>query len=112
MKIGFIGLGNVAGNLSDSLIRNGHDASALDPNTDRLVTQKVNVAQGQRKVRPVLRSFKKFSFDGVVKLFRTQRAWVLRVSPCHLIELIKRVWQLTGNQANSIESLRSLVRFQ
>ena len=54
MKIGFIGLGNVAGNLSDSLIRNGHDASALDPNTDRLVTQKVNVAQGQRKVRPIL----------------------------------------------------------
>ena len=34
MRIGFIGLGNVGGKLSGSLIRNGHDVSALDLNAD------------------------------------------------------------------------------
>ena len=36
MKIGFIGLGNVGGKLSGSLIRNGHDVSVLDLNPDRV----------------------------------------------------------------------------
>jgi 3-hydroxyisobutyrate dehydrogenase len=40
MKIGFIGLGNVGGKLSGSLIRNGHDVSVLDLNAD-LVAQKI-----------------------------------------------------------------------
>lgn len=39
MKIGFIGLGNVGGKLSGSLIRNGHDVSVLDLNPD-LTAQK------------------------------------------------------------------------
>ena len=68
MKIGFIGLGNVDGKLRVGLIRNGHDASVLNLNTDHVVIQKVAVAKGQRKVRPILGSSKKFSFDGVVKL--------------------------------------------
>lgn len=40
MKIGFIGLGNVGGKLSGSLIRNGHDVSVHDLNAD-LVADKV-----------------------------------------------------------------------
>ena len=40
MKIGFIGLGNVGGKLSGSLIRNGHDVTVLDLNLD-LMHQKV-----------------------------------------------------------------------
>jgi 3-hydroxyisobutyrate dehydrogenase len=40
MKIGFIGLGNVGGKLSGSLIRNGHDVTVLDLNPD-LVAEKV-----------------------------------------------------------------------
>ena len=40
MKIGFIGLGNVGGKLSGSLIRNGHDVTVLDLNPD-LMHQKV-----------------------------------------------------------------------
>ena len=40
MKIGFIGLGNVGGKLSGSLIRNGHDVSVHDLNTN-LVADKV-----------------------------------------------------------------------
>lgn len=34
MKIGFIGLGNVGGKLSGSLLRNGHDLSVHDLNSD------------------------------------------------------------------------------
>lgn len=45
MRIGFIGLGNVGGKLSGSLIRNGHDVSVLDLNAD-LLGQKV--AQGAK----------------------------------------------------------------
>ena len=40
MKIGFIGLGNVGGKLSGSLIRNGHDVMVHDLDAD-LVAQKV-----------------------------------------------------------------------
>lgn len=40
MKIGFIGLGNVGGKLSGSLIRNGHNVTVYDLNAD-LVAQKV-----------------------------------------------------------------------
>ncbi|KIC47977.1 NAD(P)-dependent oxidoreductase [Tateyamaria sp. ANG-S1] len=40
MKIGFIGLGNVGGKLSGSLIRNGHDVCVHDLNAD-LVAAKV-----------------------------------------------------------------------
>ena len=40
MKIGFIGLGNVGGKLSGSLIRNGHDVTVHDLNAD-LVAEKV-----------------------------------------------------------------------
>ncbi|WP_108815754.1 NAD(P)-dependent oxidoreductase [Loktanella sp. Alg231-35] len=40
MKIGFIGLGNVGGKLSGSLLRNGHDLTVHDLNGD-LVAQKV-----------------------------------------------------------------------
>ena len=34
MKIGFIGLGNVGGKLSGSLLRNGHDLTVYDLNGD------------------------------------------------------------------------------
>ncbi|MEP2890585.1 NAD(P)-dependent oxidoreductase [Tateyamaria sp.] len=40
MKIGFIGLGNVGGKLSGSLLRNGHDVSVHDLNAD-FVAEKV-----------------------------------------------------------------------
>ena len=40
MKIGFIGLGNVGGKLSGSLIRNGYDVTVLDLNPE-LVAEKV-----------------------------------------------------------------------
>ncbi|MEP5633627.1 MAG: NAD(P)-dependent oxidoreductase [Tateyamaria sp.] len=40
MKIGFIGLGNVGGKLSGSLLRNGHDVSVHDLNADS-VAEKV-----------------------------------------------------------------------
>ena len=40
MKIGFIGLGNVGGKLSGSLLRNGHDVAAHDLNA-KFVAQKV-----------------------------------------------------------------------
>ena len=40
MRIGFIGLGNVGGKLSGSLIRNGHDVTVHDLNSE-LVAQKV-----------------------------------------------------------------------
>ena len=45
MKIGFIGLGNVGGKLSGSLLRNGFDLTVHDLNAD-FVAQKV--AQGAR----------------------------------------------------------------
>lgn len=45
MKIGFIGLGNVGGKLSGSLLRNGYDLMVYDLNTD-LVAGKV--AQGAK----------------------------------------------------------------
>ena len=34
MKVGFIGLGNVGGKLSGSLLRNGVDLTVLDLNSD------------------------------------------------------------------------------
>ena len=40
MKIGFIGLGNVGGKLSGSLLRNGHDVAVHDLNAD-FVAEKV-----------------------------------------------------------------------
>jgi len=40
MKIGFIGLGNVGGKLSGSLLRNGFDLTVYDLNSD-LVAEKV-----------------------------------------------------------------------
>ena len=51
MKIGFIGLGNVGGKLSGSLIRNGYDVSVLDLNPDR-VAEKIGkgAKAGDRKV--------------------------------------------------------------
>ena len=50
MKIGFIGLGNVGGKLSDSLIRNGHDVTVLDMNPD-LVAEKVPKGQKLPRAR-------------------------------------------------------------
>ena len=69
MKIEFTGFDNVDDKLSGSLIRNRHYVFALDLNTNHVMAQKVSGAQGQRKVRPILRSSKKFSFDIAVKLF-------------------------------------------
>ena len=48
MKIGFIGLGNVGGKLSGSLIRNGHDVSVHDLNADFVAAK---VAAGARDGR-------------------------------------------------------------
>ncbi|MHA7826161.1 MAG: NAD(P)-dependent oxidoreductase [Roseovarius sp.] len=48
MKIGFIGLGNVGGKLSGSLLRNGHDLTVYDLNGDLVggfVTQGANAGE-------------------------------------------------------------------
>ena len=51
MKVGFIGLGNVGGKLSGSLLRNGIDLTVHDLNAD-LVAEFVERAQRPPKARP------------------------------------------------------------
>lgn len=61
MKIGFIGLGNVGGKLSGSLLRNGHDLNVYDLNADlvqsfvaRGATDAANPAQMMRDCEVVI----------------------------------------------------------
>lgn len=50
MKIGFIGLGNVGGKLSGSLIRNGYDVAVHDLDAD-VVANKVRRAHAMGQTR-------------------------------------------------------------
>ena len=52
MKVGFIGLGNVGGKLSGSLLRNGIDLTVHDLNEDLVAEFVAKGAAGRRKPRP------------------------------------------------------------